>query len=49
MLWSENKKKIVDKISHTPLITDMDIDRLLKVDRKDFYKYINLVGLGIGA
>jgi len=49
MLWSENKKKIVDKISHAPLITDTDVDRLLKVDRKDFYKYINLVGLGLGA
>lgn len=48
-LWGENKKKIVDKISHAPLIADVDIDRLLKANRQQFFRYVNLVGLGLGS
>jgi hypothetical protein len=48
-IWQDNKTAAVEKISTLPLITNRDIDGLLKANRQEFSSYVNLIGLGLGA
>ena len=48
-IWQDRKITAVEKISALPLITNPDIDGLLKANRQEFSNYVNLIGLGLGA
>jgi hypothetical protein len=48
-IWQDHKTTAAEKISALPLITNQDIDGLLKANRQEFGSYVNLIGLGLGA